>query len=69
VLTSPSPDIIGGNLRSPSLLSDENILAAAETIYRHRKVLPLDVAVSLLERGFIVEDLERQWDATMTQSF
>lgn len=42
-------------------LSREVLLRKARQIWREQNALPLDVAVELMDAGFIVETLEAQW--------
>lgn len=39
-----------------------HLLAYARAVYRTMGVLPLHVAAELMEEGFIVKELETQWD-------
>jgi hypothetical protein len=50
-------------------LSDENLLAVARSMWRWRNGrLPLNIVADLMERGFIVEELEQQWEASLQES-
>lgn len=42
--------------------SHDRLLAHAEHVFRAIGTLPLDVAMKLMEHGFDVNELERQWD-------
>lgn len=44
------------------LPEDSALLEEARRIYRAIRTLPLHVAAALMQQGYIVEQLERQWD-------
>lgn len=43
---------------------DEELLRAARRMYRALGTLPIYIAVELMDCGFIVADLEKEWDIT-----
>lgn len=42
--------------------ADHGLLMQAHAIYLAMGRLPFDVAAKLMERGYIVEELESRWD-------